>query len=169
MNKENELPKMSLDNSETGCCPKFNPEPWDEKSFVFDKKLFVKAKTRNFLHIPLNMGSVIPRTWKKIEQVGAGSKDSFLMLSYDPSPWTGEHYFSAEKEVSGEDMVSLSGTFLTKVFEGPFKDAKKWVKAMEEYVKSKGKSVKKLYFFYTTCPKCAKHFCKNYVVAFAEI
>jgi hypothetical protein len=113
MNKENELQKMSLDNSETESCPNFNPEPRDEKSFVFDKKLFVKAKTRNFLHIPLNMGSVIPRAWKKIEQAGAGSKDSFL----------------------------------TKVFEGPYREAKTWVKEMEEYVRSKGKSMKKLYFF----------------------
>ena len=157
------------ENSETGCCPRFNPEPWDEKEFIFDQKLFVKAKTINFLHMPLNIGPVIGKIWKKIEDAGAHSKDSFLMLSYDPSPWTGEHYLSIEKEVPGEDMVRMSGTFLSKVFEGPFKDAKKWDREMKGYVESKGESVKKIYFFYTTCPKCAKHFGKNYVVAFAQI
>jgi len=25
------------------------------------------------------------------------------------------------------------------------------------------------FFYYTTCPKCAKHYGKNYVVAFAEV
>jgi len=34
---------------------------------------------------------------------------------------------------------------------------------------NKNKILKKLYFFYTTCPKCAKHYGKNYVIAFAEV
>ena len=43
------------------------------------------------------------------------------------------------------------------------------VKEMNKYVESKEKKVKKMYFFYTTCPNCAKHYGKNYVVAIAEI
>ncbi len=164
----NELPKMNMDRAETGCCPRFNPEPWDQQTFVFENKLFVKARTISFWHIPLNMGAVFPRVWKKIEQEQAVG-DSFLVLSYDPSPWRGEHYFAVERDVSGEEMVRLSGAFLTKVFEGPFSEAKNWVRQAEEYVKSRGKIMKKLYFFYTTCPKCAKHYGKNYVVAFVEV
>ena len=34
---------------------------------------------------------------------------------------------------------------------------------------SQGQQMRKLYFFYTTCPKCIKHYGKNYVVAFAEV
>ena len=164
----NELPKMNMDKMETGCCPRFNPESWDQQTFIFDNKLFVKSKTISFWHIPLNMGAVFPRVWKKIEQENAVG-DSFLVLSYDPSPWRGEDYFAVTKDVSGEEMVRLSGTFLAKVFEGSFKEAKNWMKQMDDYVKSKGKTIKKFYFFYTTCPKCAKHYGKNYVVAFAEI
>ncbi len=73
----NETPKVNMDRSETGCCPRFNPEPWDEQTFVFDNKLFVTADTKSFLR------------------------------------------------------------------------------------KSKGKTMKKIYFFYTTCPKCAKYFGKK--------
>ena len=91
------------------------------------------------------------------------------MLSYDPSPWKSEHFFTATKEVPGAENVHLSGTYLTKVFEGPYKDAKKWVGEMEDYVKSQGKGMNKLYLYYTTCPKCAAHYGKNYTVAFAEI
>jgi hypothetical protein len=40
---------------------------------------------------------------------------------------------------------------------------------MGEYVKSRGREVKKLYFYYTTCPKCAKKYGKNYVVLLAEV
>lgn len=66
-------------------------------------------------------------------------------------------------------MVRLTGDYLTKVYEGPYKNAPKWEKEMEAFVKSKGKQVKKTYFFYTTCPKCFKYYGKNYMVAISEI
>lgn len=158
-----------MDLSETKCCPKFDPTGWDDQEFIFDNRLFVKVNTFNFLHIPLNMGKALMKGWKKTQEAEADLKDHYLMLSYDPSPWKGEHYMEVAKEVPGIENVRLSGTFLTKVFEGPYKEAGKWVKEMETMVESKGKTLKKLYFFYTTCPKCLKHWGQNYVVGFAEI
>jgi hypothetical protein len=162
------LPKCDLASSETGCCPRFDPSPWDGREFEFRDRLFVRDRTVNFLHIPLNMGAMIKRTWSKIEAAGAAS-DEFVILSTDPSPWRGEHYFSVSQEVPGADNVRLSGTYMTKVFEGPYRDAGKWVRETQEYVESQHKTLQKLYFYYTTCPKCAKHYGKNYVVAFAEV
>ncbi len=164
----NEVPKINMDRKETGCCPRFDPAPWDGQTFVFDNKLFVKANTMSFFHIPVNMGSVFPRVWKKIEKEKA-SEEGFLVLSCDPSPWKSEHYFAVDKDIPGEEMVKLSGTFLSKVFEGDFREARNWMEQMEEHVKAKGKTMKKLYFFYTTCPKCAQYYGKNYVVAFAQV
>jgi len=40
---------------------------------------------------------------------------------------------------------------------------------MEKYVADKGKTLKKLYFSYTICPRCAKAYGKNYVVLFAQV
>lgn len=40
---------------------------------------------------------------------------------------------------------------------------------MEVFVESRGKEAKKMYFFYTTCPKCAKFYGKNYMVAVTEV
>jgi hypothetical protein len=40
---------------------------------------------------------------------------------------------------------------------------------MAEWVRSKGKTIKRQLFYYTTCPKCAKHYGKNYVVLLAEV
>ncbi|MBU0577951.1 hypothetical protein KJ742_03330 [Patescibacteria group bacterium] len=164
----NEIPKINMDDNETGCCPRFDPAPWNDKEFIFDNKLFAKATTINFFHFPLNMGSMYKGSFKKIMDANA-MDEAFITLSYDPSPWKGEHYFAVNKDVPGMEMIKLSGVYLSKVFEGPFKDAGKWVKEMGEFVKSKGKEQKKLYFFYTTCPKCAKHYGKNYVVAFGEV
>lgn len=38
-----------------------------------------------------------------------------------------------------------------------------------KYLAPKGKTMKKLYFSYTTCPACAKVYGKNYVVLFAKV
>ena len=40
---------------------------------------------------------------------------------------------------------------------------------MTRYVTQQGKQAKKCYFYYTTCPKCAKVYGHNYVVVFAEV
>ena len=77
--------------------------------------------------------------------------------------------FLSKQDVPGQEMVHMTGDYLTKVFEGPYKNAPKWEKEMEIFVNSKGKHVKKTYFFYTTCPKCAKYYGKNYMVAVSEI
>ena len=66
-------------------------------------------------------------------------------------------------------MASLSGTFLTKVFEGPYSDARRWAKEMTALVAARGRQLEKLYFAYTTCPACAKAYGKNYVIGFAQV
>ena len=167
--EENKLPKYDSSNNPTNCCPRFNCEGWEDQELHFRDKLFVKTHTWSILHIPLNMGSMYPRTMKAIENAGAYSDDDFIVMSHDPSSWRGEHYFAVTKEVPGQEMVKISGDFLCKVFEGPYRDAGKWCQQMESYVKGKGKMLEKLFFFYTTCPKCAKEYGKNYVVAVAQV
>jgi hypothetical protein len=67
------------------------------------------------------------------------------------------------------DMVELPGNYITKVFEGPYKDEPKWMKAFSAYASEQGYTLDDVYAFYTTCPKCAKHYGKNYVVLFGKI
>jgi hypothetical protein len=160
------LPNLNTDNRETGCCPRFDPTRWDGAEIEFHDRPFVRATTINFMHVPLNMGRMMKKTWRKIQ---AADAVQFLVLSTDPSPWRGEHYFAVTKDVPDAEMVTLSGRFLTKVFEGPYRNAGKWAQDMKEFVASTGKELKKLYFFYTTCPRCAKRFGKNYVVAFVQV
>lgn len=156
------------EQSETGCCPRFNPQPWDEKEITFKDKLFIKDHVKSFLHIPLNFGKVMVRNMEKIQRAGALPPEP-LMLSDEKSLWGADIYIAVSKQVPGTEMVRISGTFLTKVFEGPYKDAGKWAQQMKNYVTSKAKEIKKMYFFYTTCPKCAEFYGKNYTVILAQI
>lgn len=152
----------------TGCCEPFDPKPWEDKEIRWDKKLFVKDHVTSFLHIPLNFGQKVVKNMALIEKAKAKAPYQ-LMLTDEKSLWGADIYIDVTKNVPGAKMSTLSGTFLTKVFEGPFQNVGIWAKEMKEYVKSEGKKLKKLYFSYTTCPKCAKIYGKNYVVLFGQI
>lgn len=164
----NAVPGYDTRIKPTGCCPKFLPEGWDEQTLHFKDKLFVKVSTLSIFHIPLNIGLVFRKTFTAIEQVGALDDQNLIVLSSEVSSWRSEHYFSVTKEVPGQEMYQMTGDYYTKVFEGPYRNAKTWENEMSDFVKRKGKQLKKTFFFYTTCPKCAKVYGKNYVVAVSE-
>lgn len=150
------------------CCPKFDPEPWDGQELTWEDKKFVKTRVRSFLHIPLNFGSVMKKTVALIEAADAKS-DRMIVLSDENSLWGADVYVEVTKDVPNANMATISGTFLVKVFEGPYSHMRKWIKEMHGYVLEQGKTLLNLYFYYTTCPKCAKKHGKNYVVLMARV
>ncbi len=163
---------MSKARQEDKCCPQFDPGPWQEQEVVWKGKSFIKGTVPQFMHIPLpgSFSKAVTKMWQKIEDAGARPDASdFIMLSSESSPWRGEIYINTTKQVPRAENVHLSGTYLTKVFDGPYNNVPTWIKEMASYLAGKGKSVKKYYFYYTTCPKCAKKYGHNYVVAFAEV
>lgn len=165
----NETPYYDQSENSTGCCPKFNPKGWDDQTLHFENKVFVRAKTRSLMRVPLNMGPVFNKTFKAIEDAGANDNSHSFILSRDLSAWSAEHLFSVSTEVPGQKMVRLNGEYRTKVFEGAYRDAPKWAEAFEDQLEHEGCDVEEVYFFYTLCPKCAKAYGKNYVVAVAKV
>jgi hypothetical protein len=157
-----------LYDSETGCCKRFDSAPWSEKEVVWKGKLFVQDHVTSFFHIPLNFGKVMVRNVEAIQKAGAVPKEP-VMLSDENSLWGADIFIHVSKPVPGARMEKISGTFLSKVFEGHYKEIGSWTKEMKSFVASKGKEIKKLYFFYTTCPSCAKAYGKNYVVLLAKV
>lgn len=145
------------------CCPKFDPAPWDGKIFEWNNKKFIKGKVFTLFFMPVNFGSVITKMNAMVEKAGA-SVPGWLCLSDHTSKWNMDLYLAVDKEIAGAENTVLSGKFLSKVYEGPFKDTEKWCKDFVEYGKSQGMEIKKWYMWYTTCPKCAKKYGKNYVV-----
>ena len=152
---------------ETGCCARFDPKPWDGKTITFRNKLFLKDHITTLFYMPIGFGKAMVRNMDKIEAAGAIGEQ--LMLYDCTSMFGADLYIAVGKDVPNAKMERISGTFLSKVFEGPFKDNGKWVKQMDAYVASKGKTMKHLYFYYTTCPACAKVYGKNYTVLLAQI
>jgi hypothetical protein len=116
----------------------------------------------------LNFGQMMVKNMEKIQKSGALAEEP-LMLSDEKSSFGSDIYIAVTKDVPGAEMTRIPGNFLTKVFEGSYRDTGKWVKEMQEFAKAKGKELKKIYFFYTTCPKCAKFYGKNYTVILGQI
>lgn len=155
-------------NEEKICCPKFDPALWDEKIFEWNNKKFIKDKVFTLFYMPVNFGRVMTRLCKKFDEVGAIMTDGIL-LSDHTSKWNMDIYLAADKEIPNLKNVFLSGKFLSKVYEGNFKDTGKWMKDYENYAKNKGITIQKIYMWYTTCPKCAKKYGKNYVVVVGQL
>ena len=164
----NKVPPIDTNHNLTGCCPKFDPEGWDNQSLHFKDKLFVRAVTTSAMHVPLNMGRVFARVQEHIEDAAALDPAQAIVLSRDLSAWSSEHYFAVTKDVPGEEMTTLSGNFTTSVHEGPYTMAKDWVADMRAAAKAAGHKASRVFLFYTTCPKCAKAYGKNYVIGLTE-
>ncbi|SMX40762.1 hydrolase [Maliponia aquimaris] len=165
----NRLPHYDMSVNTTGCCPRFNPQGWDGQQLRFRDKPFVRADTMALMHLPVNMGRVFSRVLTHMQAAGTFDTDNYIVLSRDTSPWHAQHLFAAASPVPDEAMTTLSGDFVTKVFEGPYRDVRKWHAAMQEAVRAKGRQPGDVWFFYTTCPKCAKAYGKNHVVGVAEM
>jgi hypothetical protein len=154
------------------CCPVFDPALWDNKTNIWVDKPFIRDYLPQLFHMPLPsmMGKVIGRMWKKAKDAEAAPEmKDFLLLAYDPSPWKSELYMNVKKEVPGAENVRLTGTFVSKVFDGPYNQVPKYFKEFKNYLTSIDKKAKKFYFYFTTCPKCAKKYGHNYIVAFGEV
>lgn len=155
-------------DQDTACCTKLDPARWDEKELQWQDKRFVKDRVKSFLHIPLNFGAVMKRNVDQIEAAGA-KPEGMIVLADENSLWGADVYIETTKEIPHANMASISGNFLCKVFEGPYQNMRTWIEGMKAFAQSKGKTIEKLYFYYTTCPKCAKKYGKNYVVILARI
>jgi hypothetical protein len=150
------------------CCPPFDPTNWDDKVFEWNNKTFVKDKVFTFMYMPFGFGKVIKRLNEKVNAANATMPD-WLCLSDHTSGWNMDIYLAVDKEIPNAQNVSLSGKYFSKVYEGPFKDTGKWGKDFEAEATKRDLKVKKWYMWYTTCPKCAKKYGKNYVVIIGEV
>ena len=157
---------MSNQNEE--CCPKFDPAPWDGKVLEWGNKKFIKGKVFTLFFMPVNFGSVIVKLMAKVKDAGGGTPEN-LRLSDHTSRWNMDLYLAVDKEIPRAENVVLSGRFFSKVYEGDFKETGEWCRDFENIAKERGMKIEKWYMWYTTCPKCAKKYGKNYTVIVGKI
>lgn len=155
------------------CCPTFNPEKWDKKTFNWNQKQFIKASVPTLFHIPLPpmIGKRVTKMVKMAEDSKNLSDDQeeILLLFNDPSAFKSDMYLSVADTVIGAENTTISGTFISKVFEGPFNAVPKFIKQMDTYLAQQHKKANDYYVHYAYCPRCAKKAGHNYMILFAKL
>lgn len=160
---------MEMESKENSiCCPQFDPLLWDGQTVSWDNKLFINDKVCTLFYMPLNFSGVMKRITKTMENAGAKMPDG-LMLSEHVSMWNMKLLVAVDKEITNVELARLSGTFYCKVYEGAFKETGNWMKDFKNQAALKGLSIEKQWMWYTTCPKCAKKYGKNYVAIFGQL
>lgn len=91
------------EKGETGCCPRSDPAPWEEKEIRWEGKRFVKDHVTSFMHIPLNMGGKVVRNMKLMESAGARNLEQ-IMLTDERSPWGSDIYIATGHLLSSSTM-----------------------------------------------------------------
>lgn len=169
MGASSTYPVTYTEVDETGCCPVPNVRDWDRRIIELDQR-FIRQCTRSLLHVPMNMGRVMTALSEQAAAAGATMPhDHGMILSHDLSAWKAEQLYAVTSEVEGADNVVLEGTFASCVFEGPYGQAREWRDGLVDYARSIGREVSDVYFFYTTCPTCAKHYGKNHVIVLGRL
>jgi hypothetical protein len=161
-------PDNMNDNKNTECCPPFDPVAWDNKILEWNDKKFIKDRVFTLFYIPINFGSVVKRMMRKIEKAGAKAQD-WMGLSDHTSKWNMDLYVAVDREIPDALNVTLGGKFFSRVYEGDFKNTKEWCDDFTKSAREKNLKIEKMYMWYTTCPKCAKKYGKNYVVVIAKV
>ena len=96
-------------------------------------------------------------------------RGDILLLFNDPLAFKSDIFLSVTGEVPKAKNVKLTGRFMTKVFDGPYREIPTFIKQMKAYLKDQHEKAKKYYVHYAYCPKCAEEKGHNYMVFFAEL
>ncbi len=163
---------MEKTDKEYTCCPVFDAARWNDKTFIWENKQFIRGNIFQLLHIsfPGMASRMMRKLWKQAVDASAEpDQDDFLMLTHDLSAWKGEIYLPVTRPVKGADNVMLSGTYFTKVFEGPFSLLPQYENEMDILLSHKDILAKRYFFHSSACPLCDRKYPVNNIVAFAEI
>lgn len=168
-----ELLKKEEEKLKEECCPTFHPEKWEGKTYEWNKKKFIKASVPTLFHIPLPpmIGKKVTKMVKLAEDAQrlAKNREDILLLFMDPTAFKSEMFLSVTDTVPHAENTTLTGTFVSKVFDGPFNSAPKFMKQMDAHLSKQGKKAEDYYVHYAYCPKCAKEAGHNYMVLFAAL
>lgn len=155
------------------CCPQFEIEKWNKKTFNWENKLFIKETIPTFFHIPFP--PIIGKKVMKMHDLAKKGdatipdKTEALILFRDPSAFKSEIYYAVTKNVEGANNTAISGSFVGMVFDGPYNNIPDYIKEMEKYLSEMKQLAKDYYVHYAYCRKCAKERGHNYIILFALV
>lgn len=155
------------------CCPTFEVEKWDGKTINWENRIFLKESITTFFHIPFPpaIGKKVMKMHNLALETGTSipDKSEALILFRDPSAFKSEIYYAVTKEIEGANVSKITGSFVARVFDGPYNSIPRFMNEMNSYLKEKGQVALDYYVHYAYCPECAKETGHNYMILFAKV
>ena len=111
----------------TGCCPPFDPTPWNDQIIEWYDKLFIKDKVFCILNMPVNFGKVITRIMSKADKHAVTVPDA-MCLSDHTSAWNMDVFVAVDKKIPDAKNVKITGKFYCRVYEGDFRKTGEWIR-----------------------------------------
>src|SRR5512135_2861129 len=93
--------------ADTGCCPRFDPTPFQDAEITWTDKPFVKERVHSVMHVPFDMAPKMKRVMRKIDAAHAKPAQG-LMLSDELSAWRSDLYIAVTGPVPDAELVTLS-------------------------------------------------------------
>lgn len=143
----------------------FKPELWDKKQFVWGNKRFIQKRVLSLFYRPLNFCRIMKWLEKRVEKAGGEHPDALCLVSIN-SPWSMTLNYAVNREIPGCNNCILSGTWISRVYEGTFRSG--LTDEFNNWTLQEGFSIKRIYYWYTACLKCADKSYKEYTVVLAE-
>lgn len=155
------------------CCPEFEVSKWDNKTFSWKEKTFIKESIPTLFHIPFPpmIGKKMRKMFDLADNANANFSDltDALVLFHDPSAFRSDIFYSVTNKVDGANNTDLSGEFIAGVFDGPYNKVPSHIKEMNKRLATQNMVAKDYYVHYAYCPKCAKKYGHNYMIIFALV
>lgn len=152
------------------CCPLFDPAPWDRTTHVWDGRLFLTDEVAQIFHVPVRMSEHVQRMFAAAAEANAlPDRTQSHVLMHEKSTWKSELLLAVTKDIPGANVTTISGTFFSMVFDGPYKETGHWITAVNEELAMRHAKAETIYLQYAYCPKCMKKYGHNYCVVFAKL
>lgn len=135
---------------------------------VWNDRPFLKVKVKTVFYVPLDLGKKLRRAQAQLEGAGAAVPGGLVLMQHR-SPWELDLFIDVAGPVPGAEIVTIGGTFLTRVFDGHYRDAPRFAAEMQHHVEDRGRRLRKLYYAWNACPSCARATGRNSCVVFAEV
>jgi hypothetical protein len=154
--------------AEDACCELIDPKEWDGKTLSWKGKPFVRKKYFAILYMPIGLDGVLRKLMGELNEKKLIPEEHPIMLFRNEGPFGGEILLAIKKKDPAYEVVTLSGSFFTKSYEGKsYSDAGNWHKDFQEA--ARGKGVKETMAEYVLCPGCQKKFGKMQAILFGKL
>lgn len=152
------------------CCKDIDLSKWKLRKIVWKRKPFYVVTHGSFFHIPIGFGKAIINGLETAAKKYYTPNPEFV-LSKETGWFSAKMMFPVNKVSSSDPNIEeITGTFVTRGFQGPYGQMGNFIRVFSEQVKQKfGKKPSELYFWYANCPKCAKKQGGPKIVIFGRI